>query len=188
MRIAFVTVLAAAVLAGCGSADGSGIKPLQTASASPTATAASADPVAPASVKPTRPDDVKSGEGAEAYSIFVMQNVVYAISTNDVEPLLALSDGASCTTCVSLAKANKKRGDLVQIPTDDTDITDITVEKRDASSYVVRQTLKFPEVEITDVSSKKVTDTSAAADIQVTSIVVWKAGTWRLENYGTKEA
>ena len=188
MRIAVVILAAALVLAGCGSSsDGKDVKPLQSASPSASATP-TGDPVAPPSVKPTRPDDVKSGLGAKAYSIFVMQNVVYAISTNDTEPLLALSDGASCTTCISLAKANHKRGDRAQVPTADTAITDIAVDKQNASRYTVRQTLDFPEVEITDLSTKKVVDTSAAADIRVTSVVVWKDGQWRLENYGTKEA
>jgi hypothetical protein len=181
-----VVAVAAAVLAGCsGSDDSDDIAPLQ--SPTPSATSTETAPVAPASVESKRPDDVQSGQGAKDFSVFVMQNIVYAISTNDTEPLLALSDGASCTTCVSLAKANRERGDVAQVPVGDTAIESIEVEKQSDTRYVVRQTLAFPEIETKDLSSGTVSETDEPSDLPVTAVVVWKDGQWKLQDYGTKE-
>lgn len=187
-QLAVAVALSALFLAvGCGGSDDSADPPPTERSSTPSPTATSDGPVAPASVLPTRPDDVNSEQGARNFSIFVMQNIVYSISTNEVDPLLALSDGDSCKTCIGFDATIADRGQLAQVPVGNTAIEDITVEQNGDSRYVVRQTLAFPEVEITDLETGEVSETNAPSELKLTSVVVWKDDQWRLENYGTKE-
>lgn len=174
-------------LAGCGGSDGSSAPTPDPSTSASGPAETSEDPVASASELPTRPRDVDSEEGARDFSIFVMQNIVYASATNDVEPLLALSMGPSCETCTALARAAADRGDVAQVPSGDTTIADITVEKRDADSYVVRQVLEVPEGELKNLKSGDVRKALNASEVKLTAVVVWVDGQWRLENYGDNE-
>lgn len=181
----FVVIATLLALAACGSDDSTSAKPDAKPPASPSAQAGQV--TAKSLVKPERPEDEKNEDGAKAFSGFVAQSIVYAISTNDADAVLMLADGASCVGCNNFAKSTKDRGDVVQIISGTVTIREFEAEKVSDSEYIVRQVIDNPPGQDIDPKTDEVSDRYGPTVFDLDTRVVWKDGRWKLSNYASEK-
>jgi hypothetical protein len=183
-RLLVVVSVLLLTLAGCGGSEDSGL-PERTASA--TESAANGDLSIEPGVKPERPEDVRSEDGAVAFSGYAMQMVVYGLSTNDVDPFLALAAGPECKGCVNFAQATADRGDVVQTPSGPTTIGGFETQKGSDTEYLVTQVMSIPKGKDVNEKTDEVTDTYGPTEFEIRAKVVWEDQKWKLSNYSSEK-
>lgn len=182
MRIAVVAVAMAVVLAGCGgSGESGGADPLPAPSPS------ASDAPSEEATASARPDDVKSDEGAMAFSKFVVNQIVEVSAGQNVDDLLGLSRGATCQGCINLAKDLKEAGSVRQEFDAVPEVSEVRVTDKQGDTYLVEQSVVLAPGRKVDTATGKVTETFDKTPLTFTISMTWSEGQWVLVNYSAKD-
>ena len=170
--------------AACGSGDENVLPEAgSTPSASPSA---SATPSWSATAKPERPQDERSPEGAEAFTRFAADTVLYMMATGDAPALTAISDLATCATC-KLWADNHDSGKIVKLMIGTGAPTYTTVGRptvTDDVFYNVKLAMDIPPGKSVRRDNKtKPEKVKAARDVPFVADLQWKDDKWLLMRF-----
>ena len=186
--------LAAAALAltvalstsACGNDDDANALP-EAGTSSPSASPrASATASWSATAKPQRPQDEKSPEGAQEFTRFAADTVLYMMATGDAPALTAISDLSSCETC-KLWADNHDNGKIEKLMIGSAAPTYTPAGKpvvNDDVFYKVKLAMDIPEGKsVRRDNSRKPEKVKAATDLPFEADLQWKDDAWVLMRF-----
>lgn len=139
-----------------------------------------------ATTKPQRPQDELSAAGAQAFTQFAADTVLYVMATGDAPTLSAISDLVSCEDCRGwddnfnngkIVKLMIAEGPATYEPKGDPVVTDKVFYKVPLAMDIPRGT------SVRKDSGKKIDTVNAARDLPFTADVRWKDDQWVLMRY-----
>ena len=176
-------VLATTTVAGCGGDDA---EPSARESTSATPTSAATTPAWSATAKPQRPQDEKSPEGAQEFTRFAADTVLYMMATGDAPALTAISDLSSCETC-KLWADNHDNGKIEKLMIGSAAPTYTPAGKpvvNDDVFYKVKLAMDIPEGKsVRRDNSRKPEKVKAATDLPFEADLQWKDDAWVLMRF-----
>jgi hypothetical protein len=133
-------------LAACSDSDDKGSdKPTDSPTPSPvrstTGTLLDNVPTSP----PKRPKDVRSKDGAFAFSAYSVDVIFYALATKDIDALYGIADRELCRACKQVQDGMEKRGNKIQVGKGPQVVSSPKLTSQEGDFYTVRQRVKLPD-------------------------------------------
>lgn len=171
--------------AACGSDEPASTTPKvessATASPSPTAT-----PTWSATAKPQRPQDEQSKPGAQAFTEFVADTVLYVMATGDAPALTSIADLSTCEDCRGWDQ-NFNDGKIVKLMVPDAPATYAPKGRQSVTDEVFHKvpiSMDIPTgTSVSKDTGKKITTVNAAKGVPFTADIRWKDDQWVLLRY-----
>lgn len=183
-RALLVAVAMTVTLAACGGSDDKGSdKPSDSPTPSPTrsttGTLLDNVPTSP----PKRPKDVRSKDGAFAFSAYSVDVIFYTLATKDIDALYGIADRELCRACKQVQDGIEKRGNRVQVGKGPQQVSSPKLTSHEGDFYTVRQRVKLPDgAVISPTTGKEYSQLDGLTQVMNVN-VRWVKGAWVLLDY-----
>lgn len=192
-RVLSAALLALVLLGGCSDAE-AGSSDLPTLKASPSRSASTELRGLPDGVPtepPTEPASVdrRTNAGAKAYAAYVMATYWYAVSSHDVDPLLALTPDGTCPTCKETARNLSTGSEIYEVPDETPTPKETEILAKDGSVWHLSMLVDLPSGTRIYADGNQPDERIHGQRNRVMEVdLIWGSGSWQLGQYRFPDA